>query len=91
MAALAHERHSAFLRSEVYTWHRYHHAPAAASPLNTQEPTPPVLAILRAPDSAAPEVPQRSATRTNTWVRDETPVSAEKQEEGAKRVLSVRN
>lgn len=91
MAALAHERHSAFLRSEVHTWYRYHHAPAAASLLNTQEPTPPVLAISRAPDSAAPEVPPRAAMRTSTWVRDETPVSPAKQEEGAKRVLSVRN
>lgn len=90
MAALAHERHSAFLRSEVHARHCSHHVPTAVSPINTLESIPPVSATLGAPDSATPKAPQKAARRMSAWMCDEIPVSGEKQEE-TKRVLSVRN
>lgn len=91
MAALAHERYTAFLRSEVYAQRCSHYAPATAFRLDTQGPIQPISAMLGMSDVAAPEVPQRAARRTDMWVPERPRVFAEEQEEGTKRVLSVRN
>lgn len=94
MAALAHERYTAFLRSEVYAQRCSRHTPTTASRLGAWEPRPPMSAMIESEDDIRPVVPPRAASRVNTWVFDESnnePIFAEKQAEGSKRVLSVRN
>lgn len=91
MASLAHERHAAFIHSELLAqlshWNNVSGWQSGAAPV--------VVAVAGdAVDEIAPVVPQKAAGRVASWIVDEgekMPVFAEAREEGAKRVLSVRN
>lgn len=93
MAALAHDRYTSFLRSEVHAQRCSHYAPTTTFRPSAREPILPISVVLGISDDTAPEVPQRAARRMSSWVPEEsnTRVFGEKQEEGTRRVLSVRN
>lgn len=93
MAALAHDRYTTFLRSEVHAQRCSHYTPTTTFRRESIPPRP-ISAVLGILEDTAPEVPQRAARRMSSWMPEEsdTPrVFAEKQEEGTRRVLSVRN
>lgn len=94
MAALAHDRYTTFLRSEVYAQRCSHYTPPTTTFRREPIPPKPISAALGISEDIAPEVPQKAARRMSSWIPEEsdTPrVFGEKQEEGTRRVLSVRN
>ncbi|KAL0633582.1 hypothetical protein Q9L58_007542 [Maublancomyces gigas] len=93
MAALAHDRYTTFLRSEVHAQRCSHYTPTTTF---RREPIPPkpISAAPGISEDIAPEVPQKAARRMSSWIPEEsdTPrVFGQKQDEGTRRVLSVRN